>query len=334
MISTNTPLTLKDLPLPPAGKIGWPWTEQVKTIPDRMSDGSEWPLISIVTPSYNQGQYIEETIRSILLQGYPNLEYIIIDGCSNDGSVEIIKKYEQFLNYWISEPDDGQAHAINKGLDKCSGKIFNWINSDDFLEQSALEKIAENIRDFDIVAGGVKNFFEMQKSSESVFNKNITIKGMVGACENTSYHQPGVWLRLNVLRACGKINENFHFNFDAELTIRVLMKTTNIRYIDDVLVNFRLHESSKTVSSFSGQDRFIGDRIIFLKNFLELDEYTDVHPYIRVGLRNIEWRNALWNISSDNSTPNWIKKIQILSLILKDPLIRFNRMTLGTLRRS
>ena len=93
-----------------------------------MPDGSDWPRISIVTPSYNQGQYIEETIRSILLQGYPNLEYIIIDAGSTDQTVEIIKKYEMFLSYWVSESDNGQAHAINKGLSLCTGEIFNWIN--------------------------------------------------------------------------------------------------------------------------------------------------------------------------------------------------------------
>jgi glycosyltransferase involved in cell wall biosynthesis len=334
MVLTNIPLTLKDLPAPPAGKIGWPWTEETKTVPDRMLDGSTWPRISIVTPSYNQGRYIEETIRSILLQGYPNLEYIIIDGCSNDESVEIIKKYEHFLKYWISEPDNGQAHAINKGIDKCGGKIFNWINSDDFLEQSALRKIAENIRDFDLLAGGVKNFFEMQELTESIFNKNLSIKGVICDDKDTSYHQPGVWLNLDIVRDCGKLNENFHFNFDAELTIRILMKASSIIYINDILVNFRLHENSKTVSSFSGRDNFIADQAIFLNNFLGLKEYTDVHPYIKVRLRNIEWRDAVWGISSDSSISSWRKKIQILSLIMKDPLIRLNRMTLGALRRA
>lgn len=98
-----------------------------------MPDGKPWPKISIVTPSFNQGQYIEETIRSILLQGYPNLEYIVIDGGSTDGAVDVIRKYEKWLTYWVSEPDKGQADAINKGLERCTGEIFNWINSDDIL---------------------------------------------------------------------------------------------------------------------------------------------------------------------------------------------------------
>lgn len=101
----KTALTVKDLPPPPPDKTGWPWTEQTEPLPELMPDGSsEWPLISIVTPSYNQGDFIEETIRSVLLQGYPNLEYIIIDGGSTDNSIEIIQKYKPFLAYWISEP--------------------------------------------------------------------------------------------------------------------------------------------------------------------------------------------------------------------------------------
>ena len=135
-------VTLDDLPAPPPGKTGWIWTEQSNPLPPKMPDGTEWPRISIVTPSYNQGHYIEETIRSILLQGYPNLEYIIIDGGSTDRSVEIIQKYASFLTYWVSEPDNGQTQAIDKGLAYCTGEIFNWVNSDDFLSRNALATIA------------------------------------------------------------------------------------------------------------------------------------------------------------------------------------------------
>ena len=92
-----------------------------------------YPKISIVTPSFNQGQYIEQTILSVIGQDYPNLEYIIIDGGSSDNTVEIIKKYADKIIYWISDPDNGQSDALNKGLAKCTGEIFNWINSEDYL---------------------------------------------------------------------------------------------------------------------------------------------------------------------------------------------------------
>src|SRR5687768_13083798 len=101
------------------------------------------PKISIITPSYNQGRFIEETILSVINQNYPNLEYIIIDGGSTDNTVEIIRKYEQHLAYWVSEKDGGQSEAINKGFKKATGDIVCWINSDDFFMPGALSKVAD-----------------------------------------------------------------------------------------------------------------------------------------------------------------------------------------------
>src|SRR5437588_6081454 len=134
--------TLAKLPSPLTDKTGWPWTIETPPLPVVRPDGSCWPRISIVTPSYNQGQFIEETIRSVLLQGYPDLEYIIIDGGSQDESVEIIKKYEPWLTYWVSEQDRGQSHAINKGFDRSTGLILGWLNSDDVLLPNALATVA------------------------------------------------------------------------------------------------------------------------------------------------------------------------------------------------
>lgn len=99
------------------------------------------PRITIVTPSYNQGQFLERTIVSVLQQGYPNLEYIVMDGGSTDGSVDVIKKYQDRLTYWESGPDQGQSEAINKGFAKSSGEILGWLNSDDTLEPGALRRL-------------------------------------------------------------------------------------------------------------------------------------------------------------------------------------------------
>src|SRR5688572_17473488 len=121
--------TIEQLPVPFSANMGWPWTEGTLPLSAWMPNGKPWPRVSIITPSYNQEQYIEETIRSVLLQGYPNLEYFVIDGGSTDGTRDIIAKYHKWLAYSISEPDGGQAQAINKGIVRITGDIWNWINS-------------------------------------------------------------------------------------------------------------------------------------------------------------------------------------------------------------
>ena len=126
-----------------SGRIGWPWTQESAQVPDVMLDGSPWPRISIVTPSFNQVRFLEDTMRSVLCQGYPNLEYIVIDGGSTDGSVELIRRYSEHLSYWASEPDDGQYDAINKGFAQSSGEIMAWINSDDMYLLWTLDIVAE-----------------------------------------------------------------------------------------------------------------------------------------------------------------------------------------------
>src|SRR5690606_18735561 len=134
--------------------------------PEVMPDGRPWPRISIVTPSYNQGDFIEETIRSVLLQGYPNLEYIVIDGGSSDDTPAIIRKYQPWIAYWTSQPDNGQADAINKGLARSTGYIFQFINSDDIVERNCLATVARSIGDNTLLAGAVRNFGNDRESIE------------------------------------------------------------------------------------------------------------------------------------------------------------------------
>lgn len=206
------------------------------------------PKISIVTPSYNQGIYLEETILSVLEQKYPNLEYILIDGGSTDNSVEIIKKYEKHLAYWISEKDNGQTHAINKGFSKSTGTIFNWLNSDDYLEKNALTAVAKAFSELDteVVCGLQKTFFE-DGSYPSRWEKTF-VSGFPEILIKANMAQPCTFFRKKVLDNIFPLTNELHFCFDQEMWLKYLLLhgEKNIKGIDTLLVNFRVHENAKT----------------------------------------------------------------------------------------
>jgi glycosyltransferase involved in cell wall biosynthesis len=243
LIRNLSALSVKDLPAPPAGKRGWPWTVGSKLLPNRRSDGSEWPRLSIVTPSYNQGQFLEATIRSVLLQGYPNLEYIIIDGGSNDKSVEVIRKYEKFLSYWVSEKDNGQTEAINKGLVKTTGMYLGWLNSDDIYTQGAFEKVILGFlrQPESIVVHGNRILIDAQDrvfgcSPLPAFNPPQT--GFI-VCSETAF-----WTR-SAMESHGMLNSNFRFAMDLEFFSRLFLKGSFTK-LDDYLGCFRCHDASKS----------------------------------------------------------------------------------------
>ena len=158
------------------------------------------PKISIVTPSFNQGLYLEETIDSILGQGYDNLEYIIIDGGSTDESVRIIKKHQKFLKYWVSEPDQGQSHAILKGLRHCSGSIFNWLNSDDLLVEGSLDLISSNFlanENLLVISGYEIHFGQGNEILKSGTRLQTTIDQSVIFA---AFYQPSTFWRLSTFK--------------------------------------------------------------------------------------------------------------------------------------
>lgn len=233
---------------PPCEKNGWPWTEEINS--GSYQEGVNWPKISIVTPSFNQGEYIEETIRSILLQNYPNLEYFIIDGGSTDNTIEIIKKYEPWITYWVSEEDRGQTHAINKGVEKCSGEVFNWLNSDDYYTKGALQQVGECY---------ANNAFHLLCCREYSFNSTtrflsdptkIYFNNLEKTLHTAYFNQPCCFFSFNVLKRCFPINEDLHYLMDADLFRRFLLHNGfgKVFESDFVTTNFRLHETSKTVS--------------------------------------------------------------------------------------
>lgn len=246
--------------------------------------------ISIVTPSYNQGHFIEETITSVLDQQYPNLEYIIVDGGSTDNTVEIIKKYEKYLKFWVSEKDNGQANAINKGLAHCTGEIFNWLNSDDYLEPGALHKIAAGFRDsrVQLVAGKVRNFSTVHE--EILPNQHLTAEGLMCWKPGVKFIQPGVWLRRELVSRCGGIDEQFHYAFDWDMYIRYLYNYPEVKEIDELLVHFRLHDASKTVSL---SERFDTEENRIIEKLAELEEYKGLHNSCSFKLQKASWTKLL-----------------------------------------
>jgi glycosyltransferase involved in cell wall biosynthesis len=237
-----------ELPIPSTSKTGWPWTESSPTLAVTRPDGSPWPRLSIVTPSYNQGQFLEETIRSVLMQGYPNLEFLVLDGSSQDNSLEILKKYSPFLSYWHSRKDKGQSDAINQGLRMATGDIVAWINSDDTYLSGVFERIVTqfDLRDTQVVYG--RAYFIDEESK------------IVGEYPAGPIHsdwrrfrywrgwpipQPTVFLRRKLFEKFGYLDTALHYGLDYDLFIR-LSCNLKFDYLDIPLANYRIHSHSKT----------------------------------------------------------------------------------------
>lgn len=209
---------------------------------------TNYPLVSIITPSYNQAQYLEQTILSVLNQNYPNLEYWIIDGRSTDGSLDIIKKYASQIKGWISEKDGGQAEAINKGFKKASGSIIAWLNSDDVYREGAIRSMVEtflNYQDIGLVFSDVESI----DSKGEVFNvmgfgdwglKDLMTFKIIG--------QPGVFFRKEALDRAGYLDLSYRYLLDHHLWLRIALKT-KIKYIPGkIWAAARFHPEAKNVA--------------------------------------------------------------------------------------
>lgn len=226
------------------------------------------PLISIITPSFNQGDFIEETILSVLNQNYPNLEYIIIDGGSTDQTVDIIKKYSDRISYWVSEKDRGQSHAINKGFQRATGEIINWINSDDQLMPGTLHKLAAIFNadpELMMVHGRIEYFGE----TRPYYSVNLPVKDLdTRYVSHICMPQPATFYRRQLLLEQGLLDESLHFSMDTDLFVRAGLHY-KIRQSEEVFSRFRLHAASKSVSAFN--KNFLKDNaVIFSKTITSL----------------------------------------------------------------
>jgi glycosyltransferase involved in cell wall biosynthesis len=214
-----------------------------------LNKDSSFPKISIVTPSYNQGRFLERTILSILNQNYPNLELIIIDGGSTDESLEIIKKYEKYIAYWVSEKDKGQSDGLNKGFMKATGDIIGWQNSDDIYLPRAFFKIVQVFKEnpnVDIVYGNRYDIDEDDKIiGRTIFNRFSRIVYLyedVGFCLST---QTTFW-KKELFSKVGLLDVNLKFAMDYEWIMRAAFKGAKFYYLPFYLGAIRRHKLAKT----------------------------------------------------------------------------------------
>jgi len=251
---SNPVLTLEELPPAPAGKTGWPWTEAPPTL---SGYGSELPKISIITPSFNQGGFLEETIRSVLLQGYPDIEYIIIDGGSTDGSVAVIRKYEPWLTFWCSEKDRGQSHAINKGFAKATGQILCWLNSDDYFLPGALLTVGQTLAEDSGHYALVGHCYFMQGDGTPLFLLEGHYKNrrrLLQFWKGYNMPQPAIFWRCEVFQKVGWLDESLRITMDFDYWTRIA-RHFNFVNIDRVLACANYHAAAKTGDNYAGYYR-------------------------------------------------------------------------------
>jgi len=207
------------------------------------------PLVSIVTPSFNQAPYIEATIQSVLSQDYPHIQYLIVDGGSTDGTVEIIKKHAGRVAWWVSEPDKGQTDAINKGFGQAQGQILAWLNSDDTYEPGAVSAAVKYLLEYPHVGMvyGDCNFINEEgrvigKFGSAQTDYRLLRQGYVHIPQQTMFFRAEWWKRV------GPLDPSFYFAMDYDLWTR-LASRTELKYVPQTWANFRLHTTGKTIAA-------------------------------------------------------------------------------------
>lgn len=239
------------------------------------------PQITIVTPSFNQEKYLPETIESILTQNYPNLEYIIIDGASTDGSVDVIKKYESSLSNWVSEKDKGQSDAIMKGFAKSGGELFAWVNSDDILLPGCLQRITEQyvLSGYpDILTGNViyidkegkiTRYVRLPRQSRFLFFRGV-------------WHAsaPAVFFKASLFRSVGGVNLDYHLCMDFDLWMKMMVRDARVVHIPCLLGGYRWHPETKTM-------RYLADSTSRVPPERERIYRENIRGYI-------EWQVLFW----------------------------------------
>jgi glycosyltransferase involved in cell wall biosynthesis len=211
---------------------------------------NNFPLVTIVTPSFNQAKYLERTIQSVLSQDYPNIEYMIVDGGSSDESVELIRKYANRLTWWVSEKDRGQTDAINKGFSRGKGEIFAWLNSDDTFEPGAIHEAVNAFQQHPEISAvyGRANYID---ENEKVIGQFPSAQTDYRKLRQGYVHVPqqACFFRADLWRKVGPLDPSFYFAMDYDLWVRLAKEAPMLYAPEKAWANFRLHSDAKTISA-------------------------------------------------------------------------------------
>jgi GT2 family glycosyltransferase len=215
------------------------------------------PLVSIITPSFNQARYLEETLRSVLDQDYPNLEYIVVDGASTDGSVGIIRKYADQLTWWVSEQDSGQADAINKGLSHATGEIVAWLNSDDYYLPGAISEAVSAFEEKPDVVLIYANMLAVDEHGETINALHYEQMDLEDLLCFQIFGQPAVFFRREALERAGILDPSYHFLLDHHLWLRIALQG-RILHVAQTWAAARYHAEAKNRARAAefGQEAF------------------------------------------------------------------------------
>jgi glycosyltransferase involved in cell wall biosynthesis len=252
------------------------------------------PRLTIITPSLNQGRYLERTLRSVLDQGYPDLEYIVIDGGSTDESVSILRRFDSRLAYWVSEPDHGQAHAVNRGIARSTGDVVAYINSDDWYEPGALATVARMFAQDTSVrwVAGTCRYVNADGSLHSVVKPSLPT-GLRPRWPRLSWYVPqasSFW-RRDVFDEFGLLREDLQYVFDTEFGLRVALGGVLPRIVNDELAVRFLHDEAKSAY----RDRFVAEHELVWRQLRnDLPKIERAAEAVLFSLRHANNLNPLW----------------------------------------
>ncbi len=265
---------IHQLPIPPKNKTGWPWAQESSVWTRTVSSDFLWPKITVVTPSYNQGTFLEETMRSIILQEYPNLEWFVIDGGSTDKSLSLIEKYSPFIDFWVSESDKGQSHALNKGFSRASGDLFCWLNSDDVWLPNTLKEMAYWFRQGYEFVSADTHFIDAQGSflrkSTNWQRENTLFDLLCLWKEDVSPPQPAMFFSRHLFLEVGPIEESLNFTMDFDLWIK-MARHCQLLYVNQVWSLSRVHPEAKGVKA---SKKFVQEGQFLVKKALEKESWA------------------------------------------------------------